>query len=117
MKRTVQVNIRLTPEEYDQLLQKSADHGLTMSSYLRNVSMNYPIKCIIDQLAIRSLLNTAGDLGRLGGLFKHWLTQNEDSKINLTTIRDYKEVEKLVEEIKDTQTVLKEKARELLFKV
>lgn len=117
MKRTTKITARVTQEEHDLIYEKAKRHGLTISSYARNTALNYPMKNITDQLAIRSLLNTAGDLGRLGGLFKHWLTQNEDSKINLTTIRDYKEVEKLVEEIIETQIILKEKARELLFKV
>ncbi|HEG0318790.1 TPA: DNA transfer protein, partial [Campylobacter coli] len=37
MKKTKQVNIRLTLEEYNLLTEKAQNHGLTLSRYLRDL--------------------------------------------------------------------------------
>jgi len=70
---------------------------------------------VVDQHALDELIKARADLGRLGGLFKLWLTKNEDLKesAKLGTY-DYKTVEKLVEEIESRQIKLLEIAEKLL---
>lgn len=105
MKKTAQLNIRLSPKEYDEICEKSENHGLTMSSFMRNLAMNYKVYSTVDAKAINDLLKVAADQGRLGGLLKSWLSQNS---------RDLRELNELIKEITDTQALLKAKARELL---
>lgn len=115
-KRTTKITSRLTPKELDLIKAKASDHGLSVSSYIRNISMNYPTRCIVDQKAIGDILEVAADMGRLGGLFKHWLVRNEDNKPDLSKEHSYEDIESLVEQIIATQILLKERARELIFR-
>jgi CRISPR-associated exonuclease Cas4 len=41
------------------------------------------LQSIVDQLSVNELLQTRADLGRLGGLFKRWITENEKTKPSL----------------------------------
>ncbi|EOD9071340.1 DNA transfer protein, partial [Campylobacter coli] len=89
-------------------------HGLTLSRYLRDLSMNYPITCIVDQKVAHDVLNIAGDIGRLGGLFKHWLVRNEDNKVNFSNKRTYNDIDEIVDQILDLQILLKEQAKRII---
>lgn len=115
--RSKKITARVTPGELETIREKASDHGLTISTYCRDIALNYPIRCIVDQKAIKALLDISGDMGRLGGLFKHWLTKTEDVKIDLTSKRSYKDIEFLVEDIIATQKKLKAKIIELDGKV
>ncbi|EAI7269733.1 TPA: DNA transfer protein [Campylobacter jejuni] len=114
MKKTKQVNIRLTFEEYNFLVEKAQNHGLTLSRYMRDLSMNYPITCIVDQKVARDLLLVAGDIGRLGGLFKHWLVNNEEQKTSFSKTKSYQDIDDIVDQILDLQELLKQKAKEII---
>lgn len=109
--REKQINIRLTELEYQELTQKADGYGLTLSRYLRDLGMNYPMTCIVDQKAVHNFLKVAGDLGRLGGLFKYWLMNEEKEFSKKYT---YDEVDKLINEIVDLQTLLKQEALKIM---
>jgi hypothetical protein len=56
------------------LIQGSADTaGLSLSAFLRNVGVGYPVRSIVDQKQVAELAKINADLGRLGGLLKLWL--------------------------------------------
>ncbi|MFY4691204.1 plasmid mobilization protein [Campylobacter jejuni] len=114
MKKTKQVNIRLTLEEYNFLVEKAQNYSLTLSRYMRDLSMNYPITCIVDQKVARDLLLVAGDIGRLGGLFKHWLVNNEEQKTSFSKTKSYQDIDDIVDQILDLQELLKQKAKEII---
>ncbi|WP_162165548.1 plasmid mobilization protein [Campylobacter fetus] len=114
MNKRKQVNIRLSQNEYEHIMQKAKGHGLTISRYLRDLAMNYPIICIVDQKAAIDILKIAGDLGRLGGLFKHWLVGNEDSKPNFSNKRTYQNIDEIIDEILELQVFLKEQAKKII---
>ena len=63
--------------EKDEIKEQAKSVGLTMSTFLLNVGMNYQIKSILDHKKISDLAKVNGDLGRLGGLLKMWLTDDE----------------------------------------
>ncbi len=63
--------------EKDAIKQQADAVGLPMSTYLLNIGMNYQIKTILDHKKISDLAKVNGDLGRLGGLLKMWLTDDE----------------------------------------
>ena len=68
-----------------------------------------PIRSTVDQEAILELAKINGDLGRLGGLLKMWLT-NRDRAINESRITA------LVADLEATQALLFEKVEALAAK-
>lgn len=117
MNKSKRIAIRISEEEYNILKEKSENYGLSISRFLRDLSLNYPITCIADQKAIKEILNVAGDIGRLGGLFKYWLTLNYDEKPNFSTKRSYDDIDKIVDGILDLQELLKQKALKLMKEI
>ena len=112
--REKQTNIRLSEEEYNYLTEKAAGFGLSLSGFLRDLAMNYPVTCNIDQKAAHEMLKIAGDMGRLGGLFKHWLAMNEESKDNFSDKRTYGDIDNIVDEILELQSLLKQQTLKIL---
>ena len=112
--REKQTNIRLSEEEYNYLTEKAAGFGLSLSGFLRDLAMNYPVTCIIDQKAAHEMLKIAGDIGRLGGLFKHWLAMNEEGKGNFSDKRTYGDIDNIVDEILELQSLLKQQTLKIL---
>lgn len=50
---------------------------MSPSRYLREVGQGYQINGVVDYEQVRELARINGDLGRLGGLLKLWLTNDE----------------------------------------
>lgn len=69
------IAVWVTPEERADIERRAELAGLSLSNYLRTAGMNHPIKSVLDYQAVRELVGVAGDLGRLGGLFKLWLAE------------------------------------------
>ncbi len=114
MNKTKQINIRVTENEYKKLKTKASNHGLTISTFLRNLSLNYPVTSIIDEKVSFEILKIAGDIGRLGGLFKYWLSLNIDEKPNFSANRSYKDIDLIVDEILVLQNELKNQALKII---
>ncbi|MDD1614921.1 MAG: conjugal transfer transcriptional regulator TraJ [Methylococcaceae bacterium] len=75
-------------EEEAAIKQNAEAAGLTVAAFLRNVGMGYQIKGIVDNNEVEKLAKINGDLGRLGGLLKLWLTNDErTAHFNEATIR------------------------------
>ena len=105
-KRTHHIDSRLTPEEYQMITSKAKATGYTASEYMRRVACGYPLQSMVDQLAVNELLQTRSDLGRLGGLFKKWLSDQEGRTGSLGS-RSYQEVDSIVSNIlKDQKRLL-----------
>ena len=88
------IRARVTEYEYNQIKLKAQNMGIPLSAYIRNISMNYPVKSVADQNALNALLSTRADLGRVGGLLKMALT-NKTPLGNRNTL----EVEQLLHDI------------------
>ncbi len=101
-KRTHHIDSRLTQEEYQMITSKAKSTGYTASEYMRRVACGYPLQSMVDQLAVNELLQTRSDLGRLGGLFKKWLSDQEDRAGSLGS-RSYQEVDSIVSKILEDQ--------------
>ena len=70
------LRVPVLPEE-ETLIKTNAERaGLTVAAYLRNVGMGYEIRGIVDNNEVERLAKINGDLGRLGGLLKLWLTND-----------------------------------------
>ena len=53
---------------------RAAATGLSVSAYLRNLGLGFQPHSTLDQEAMLALLKVNADQGRLGGLFKLWLS-------------------------------------------
>jgi hypothetical protein len=77
------------PDERETIEQQAHSTGLSKSSYLLRVGMGYPIRSIVDHHQVEELVTINGDLGRLGGLLKLWLSNGKPTPgIDARTIRE-----------------------------
>ncbi|WP_020405850.1 conjugal transfer transcriptional regulator TraJ [Hahella ganghwensis] len=71
------IKVYCLPEEKAEIEAQAKRAGMSAASYLREVGMGYHIKGVVDCDQVRELARINGDLGRLGGLLKLWLTNDE----------------------------------------
>ena len=82
------LRVPVLPDEEAKIKKLAATAGLTVAAYLRNVGLGYRIQGIVDYQQVRELARINGDLGRLGGLLKLWLTDDvRTAKFGESTIR------------------------------
>jgi hypothetical protein len=79
------IKVWVLPVEKASIEAAAASHSMSSSNYLRTLGLGYPITSTIDQKAVLELMKINADLGRLGGLLKMWLS-NEERAINLDRI-------------------------------
>ena len=77
--RTKLISVRVTETEFAIIEKKASCSAFTMSSYLRALGMNYPIRSKVDFIAVDNLIRSKADLARIGGLFKMWLSRDEST--------------------------------------
>lgn len=70
------IKVYCLPEERAQIEANAKAAGLSLSAYLLAVGQGYAIQGILDYERVRELVSINGDLGRLGGLLKLWLTDD-----------------------------------------
>ena len=103
------IYVWVTPTEKQTIHANAKACGMSNSAYLRKVGLGIPIKSIFDQNSIADLAKVNANQGRLGGLLKLWLTNDEKLKpydrVKLST-----NITKLLGEIKRLQALLFEKA-------
>jgi len=71
------LRVPVFPEEGAAIKHQAKQAGLSVARYLRDVGQGYVITGIVDYEQVRELARINGDLGRLGGLLKLWLTNDE----------------------------------------
>ncbi|MEK6784636.1 MAG: conjugal transfer transcriptional regulator TraJ [Nitrospirota bacterium] len=71
------IKVYCYPDERQTIEQQAHSTGLSKSSYLLRVGMGYPIRSIVDNHQVEELVKINGDLGRLGGLLKLWLSNGK----------------------------------------
>ncbi len=76
-KRGRHLRVPVFADEEHAIKAQAAAAGLSIAAYLRSVGMGYEIKGIVDHQRVEDLARINGDLGRLGGLLKLWLTKDE----------------------------------------
>lgn len=104
--RNKRAEIRFSEEEYDIIKDKASRHGLTISSFLRNLALNYPLKNITDVQSANKLFLSLGELRKVGGLLKLLLEEakkNGDTELRIKLIKE-------LEELKETQHIMKVQA-------
>ncbi|WP_282039376.1 plasmid mobilization protein [Halomonas alimentaria] len=80
------------------------------SSYLRNLGIGYVPKSMVDHEAVSDLMRLNGDLGRLGGLLK-MLLSNEEMFVGHED--RMVEVSKLMNGLSDVRNDIREKVRNI----
>jgi hypothetical protein len=75
------VKVYCLPEERAQLQGNAAAAGMSVSSYLVNVCLGYRVQGIDDRRHVEDLIRVNADLGRLGGLLKLWLNNDERTAV------------------------------------
>jgi hypothetical protein len=70
------IKVYCLPDEKRQIEVVASAAGLSVSTYLLKVGMGYQVRGILDNKRVEELARINGDLGRLGGLLKLWLTND-----------------------------------------
>ena len=95
------LKVFVSERERAEIETRAAATGLSVSAYLRNLGLGFQPHSTLDQEAILALLKVNADQGRLGGLFKLWLSGQSASSAETTEIR------KLLAAIEECQLKLK----------
>ena len=102
------LRVPVLPSEEIKIKSNAATAGLSIDEYLRRISLGYQIQSSIDKDYVLQLAKINGDLGRLGGVLKLWLTQDKRvAHFDLQTIRA------LLTRIKTTQDAMFEVVKKL----
>ena len=96
------------PAEAEAIESNAGNLGLPVSAYLRTLGLNHQPKTILDSKAVIELAKVNGDLGRLGGLLKLWLTNDEKVKF-----LGKDQIASILDDIQATQTLLFEKVKKV----
>ncbi|WP_438942551.1 conjugal transfer transcriptional regulator TraJ [Neptuniibacter pectenicola] len=75
-KSSTPIKVYSLPEEKEHIEVQTKRAGMSVTRYLREVGQSYKIKGVVDCEKVRELALINGDLGRLGGLLKLWLTDD-----------------------------------------
>lgn len=75
-RRQHHLRVPVFPEEKSEIEANAQRAGVSIARYLRDVGIGYQIKGVMDYHYVRELVRVNGDLGRLGGLLKLWLTDD-----------------------------------------
>jgi hypothetical protein len=87
-KRRHHLRVPVFPEEKGEIERQAKQAGMSVARFLREVGQGYKITGIVDYEQVRELARINGDLGRLGGLLKLWLTNDgRVAKFSESTIR------------------------------
>lgn len=79
-RNTTPIKVWVFQDEKEEIVKNARNHGLSTSAFLRNLGLNIEVQGTMDQQAILELVKVNADLGRLGGLLKLWLTNDERTK-------------------------------------
>jgi hypothetical protein len=87
-KGSTPIVVRVTPDEKSAIESFAKQTGSSTSAYLRLLGLGYMPKSIVDNEKVLELARINGDLGRLGGLLKLWLTNDvRTAQFGESTIR------------------------------
>ena len=93
----------LSDEEYSQVVHASETTGLTISKFIKNVCLGSPLPNKEVTTFRLELLQTAADMGRLGGLLKMAISNGMEKR----------KVQPLLDEITERQNELKQIASKI----
>lgn len=87
-KNSPPIKVYCLPDERTQIQKQADAASLSLSTYLLRLGMGYDIPGILDYQRVKDLAKVNGDLGRLGGLLKLWLSNDmRTAGFSLETVR------------------------------
>lgn len=100
-KRKLRIKVVVNEKEKKAIEAAASDCSKSASSYLRTLGLGYAPPSKIDKNHILDLAKINGDQGRLGGLLKMWLTNEERQEEVISG-----QVRQLIEQISEAQKEL-----------
>lgn len=73
-KKTRRVMVRMTPQEWESIEALADTCSLSVPEFMRQMALGFQPKSTQDADHILAVAKLAGDLGRIGGLLKLWLS-------------------------------------------
>ena len=110
--RVKQLQVPVLPAEAIAIKANAAQCGLPVAAYLRTLGLQHQPKTVLDGDAVLELARINGDLGRLGGLLKMWLT-NENRFDLIGKDAGVATIHVLLDDIIKTQAILFETAQKV----
>lgn len=107
-KRTTHIMVRVSPDEKKAIKKAAAFCDLSAPAYMRELGLAYEPKSNIDIQAFEKLAQLHGDLGRVGGLLKMWLSDSGKSGFGR-----HLNIPELIDELLVLQKEIGEVAKEL----
>jgi len=109
-KNSPPIKVYCLPDERRQIETNADRVGLALSSYLLTLGLGYEPRGVVDGDKVDELMRINGDLGRLGGLLKLWLTDDaRTAMLGDSTIRA------LLSKIEDTQGLMTDAIRSVVL--
>ncbi|MES3675904.1 conjugal transfer transcriptional regulator TraJ [Halomonas elongata] len=71
------IKVYCLPDEKEQIEAQARAAGLSSAAYLRQLGLGFEVRGILDYEKVDELAKISADLGRLGGLLKMWLSNDE----------------------------------------
>lgn len=75
-RRAHHLRVPVFPYERTAIEANAKATGKSVASFLRDVGMGHEVRGVLDYERVEELARINGDLGRLGGLLKLWLTDD-----------------------------------------
>lgn len=100
------IDVWVTQAEYEAILEKAEQSGLSLSAYLRTIGLNQSVRSMLDLTAVADLTKVNGDLGRVAGLLKLWLSERRGQGAKPVDVeammRDFRALQKQLLELMST---------------
>lgn len=112
-RRAAHLRVPVLPEEKDLIERGARTTGLSVAAYLRNLGLGYEPRSIVDNARVKELLSINADLGRMGGLLKLWLT-DDDKLASYPEADAATAVRAALHRIEDTQVQLRSVIRRVI---
>lgn len=81
------IEIWVTDEEGAAIREKAEETGMSRSGYLRALGLNTPIRSVVDLTAVADLAKVNGDLRRVAGLLKLWLSDKRGQSVKRSDVK------------------------------
>lgn len=81
--------------------------GMSISAYLRALGLGHEVRSVLDHEHVMEVMRARGDLGRVGGLLKLWLTERPGEGASVAEVRA------ILDQIDAAQAEVREKVRAL----
>lgn len=104
------LRVPVLPVEEELISRNAKAANLPVAVFLRTIGQGYEARSILDNRRVEELARINGDLGRLGGLLKLWLTNDaRTAAFGEATIRA------LLSKIEDTQSAMHDVIRRVVL--